>query len=174
MLLPWYSYFDAVCDLDIMNDIAYATGIVTVQKCRVNSITLLSLTHAWESDRSRIVVLNRFVMNYVRDREGSNRSNLIKSRPSMLVRIAVGKVSLAPGPFFYHRDTPELCIQTNALRTPRSAAYCLFKSLAVHGIRAFLTSPSPLAFAATVAACAFSRTPTGKKTEGRDPTSGER
>ena len=81
----------------------------------------------------------------------------------MLVRIAVGKVSLAPGPFFYHRDTPELCIQTNALRTPRSAAYCLFKSLAVHGIRAFLTSPSPLAFAAAVAACVFSHTPTGKK-----------
>ena len=94
--------FDAVCDLDIMNDIACATRIVTVQKCRVNSITLLSLTHAWESDRSRIVVLNRFVMNYVRDREGSN---LIKSRPSILVRIAVGKVSLAPGSFFYHRDT---------------------------------------------------------------------
>jgi hypothetical protein len=78
--------FDAVRDLDIMNDNAYATRIVTVQKCRVNSITLLSLTHAWESDRSRIVVLYRFVMNYVRDREGSN---LIKSRPSMLVRIAV-------------------------------------------------------------------------------------
>ena len=102
MLLPWDSYFDAVCDLDIMNDIAYATGIGTVQKCRVNSITLLSLTHAWESDRSRIVVLYRFVMKDVRDREGSN---LIKSRPSMLVRIAVGKVSLAPGSFFYHRDT---------------------------------------------------------------------
>jgi hypothetical protein len=47
--------------------------------------------------------------------------------------------------------------------TQRSPAYCLFKSLAVHGIRAFLTSPSPLAFAAAVAACVFSRTTTGKK-----------
>ena len=51
--------FDIVCDLDIMNDIAYATRIVTVQKCCVNSITLLSLTHAWESDRLSIVVLYR-------------------------------------------------------------------------------------------------------------------
>jgi hypothetical protein len=106
--------FDAVCDLDIMNDIAYATRIVTVQKCRVNSITLLSLMHAWESDRSRIVVvvLYRFVMNYVRDREGSN---LIKSRQSMLVRIAVGKVSLAPGPFFYHRDTRQSYVSRRTL-----------------------------------------------------------
>ena len=58
--------FDAVCDLDIMNNITYATRIVSIQKCRVNSITLLSLMHTWESDRSRIVVLYRFVMNYVR------------------------------------------------------------------------------------------------------------
>jgi hypothetical protein len=28
--------FDAVCDLDIMDDIAYATNIVTVQKCHVD------------------------------------------------------------------------------------------------------------------------------------------